>query len=47
MLRRLLNSLMGGGAARGGRHGHRGHRGGGSPGAQIGSMVERFLRRRR
>ncbi len=49
MVKRLLNQVMRGGAARGG-HGRRGghaHRGGGSSGAKIGSMVERYLRNRR
>ena len=48
MVKRLLNQFMRGGAARRG-YGRRGHspRGGGSTGAQIGSMVERYLRSRR
>ena len=49
MLRRLLNQFTGGGARRGhGRRGGHHHRGGGgSTGARVGSMVERYLRRRR
>jgi hypothetical protein len=50
MLKRLLNQVMRGGAARGG-HGrrgrHGGHRaGGGGMGAQLGSMAERYIRGR-
>jgi hypothetical protein len=55
MVKRLLNQVMRGGAARGGggmrggggRRGGHAHRGGGSSGARIGSMVERYLRSRR
>ncbi len=46
MLRRLLNQFMGGRGGHGRRGGHH-HRGGGGTGARVGSMVERYLRRRR
>ena len=50
MVKRLLNQVMRGGAARGGhgRHGrHGGHRGGGGGmGGQLGAMAERYIRGR-
>jgi hypothetical protein len=50
MLRTMLNRLTAGGTAgsrRRGRYGTRGRAGTGGTGAQIGAMVERFIRGRR
>lgn len=44
MIKRLVSQVMGGGGHH--RRGGRGHSGGGSMGAKLGRMAERFLRSR-